>query len=286
MWDIPRSQTYKNKELAVAIHWGSVEKAKQWIRRGADVNCRDATDGTLLHVACQRNTASVALLLRQGADVDAWANGQQPLHSAAEREEDEDFLVYMLLLYNANPNAPREVDQATPLHIACLRGHLRVLNAIVLSRRDGDEAMMNAVNKDGQTPLFLACWHGHKSVVEYLLSHSNVNINIRSKDGLTIVHAACRSGLLLELTQIPRMQQFLEETANATDSQGRTPLHMACLYQGLPTVKYLVEHAKANVHPLTNDGQSVLDLACQKAENHDVIYYFVRECAFWNKFNN
>ena len=172
MWEVPRTQAYKNEELAIAIHLGSFEKAEQWIRRGADVNCRDATDGTLLHVACQRNPPSVALvalLLVHGADVDAWANGQQPLHSAADREEDEDFLVHILLLCHAHPNAPRKVDHATPLHIACQRGHKRVLDEIVSSRRDGDEAMMNAVNKDGQTPLFLACWYGHKSVVEYLL---------------------------------------------------------------------------------------------------------------------
>ena len=95
------------------------------IRHGADVDARDDTHSTPLHLASSKECAVTAdLLIRHGADVNA-QNGNQstPLHLAAgSRLALEGTVVRLLLHHGANTNA-KDSEGRTPLEIALLEGN-------------------------------------------------------------------------------------------------------------------------------------------------------------------
>ena len=72
----------------------------------------------------------------------------------------------------------------TPLHSACWRGHLDVVQYLLTSHDANLEATTNA----GKTPLHWACWNGHLDVVRYLLSSRRANLEATDIDGWTPLH--------------------------------------------------------------------------------------------------
>ena len=56
------------------------------------------------------------------------------------------------------------VDGATPLFMACGKGHTEAVSALLAAGADVDKAM-----DDGATPLFIACQQGHTILVSKLL---------------------------------------------------------------------------------------------------------------------
>ena len=71
-----------------------------------------------------------------------------------------------------NPNSAKE-NGATPLYIACERGHLDVVR-MLLSTEGIDT---NRAREDGYTPLYVACQDGHLDVVRMLLSTEGIDPN-------------------------------------------------------------------------------------------------------------
>ena len=284
VWDPPRWERYKNAQLGIATHRANLPQVKEWIRRGANVNCSDATQGTLLHVACRQVLPELSLelvqvLLEHGANVYAEFYGQVPLHIAAEMGHIQ--VVAQLLLSGADVLARRNDDRATPLHLACRYNRLHVIIVLLFFMTKSQPTVgrgVHAVDVHGETPLFVACFHGHAEGVECFMSfvpQNDINFQYRNKAGWTILHAACRSGLL-EVVKAPWMRAAFADV-NVTEVQGWTPLHVACFCQKLPVVQYLLEHTTANVDARTKDGFTPLELACCQAEELDVIYYLIRE---------
>uniref|UniRef100_A0A7S1VUF9 Uncharacterized protein n=1 Tax=Grammatophora oceanica TaxID=210454 RepID=A0A7S1VUF9_9STRA len=75
---------------------------------------------------------------------------------------------------SASPN------EITPLHIACTRGHLDIVQYLVDTGGANIEA---ETNRGRRTPLHLASQHGHKAIVEYLIDEGHQRqANIYAKD--------------------------------------------------------------------------------------------------------
>jgi len=69
-----------------------------------------------------------------------------------------------------------QMEEATPIHFATLRGHLSIVEYLVNHKAD-----INAKAKDDLTPLHLASVNGHLSVVEYLVNQK-ADINAKNSD--------------------------------------------------------------------------------------------------------
>lgn len=55
-------------------------------------------------------------------------------------------------------------------------------------------ASVNQADSSGESPLHLACSHGYVAVAEVLLQQSRPNINARTLQGTTALHAAAAQG--------------------------------------------------------------------------------------------
>ncbi len=94
-----------------------------------------------------------------------------------------------------------EFDSFTALHLAAEKGHFATFRFLVEKG-----ASVKLQTNSGQTVLHLAAKGGHEDIMRYLL-----NINKR------------------ELDNMQRIQDTLIDV-DAVDSQGHTPLHLACAH--------------------------------------------------------
>lgn len=109
----------KNKDgetiLYLAVRYGSTEKVKELIERGADINIGDNRGKKVLHYAAVlKKIKKVKILIEKGANVNATCNNKE-----------------------------------TPLHLACLAGAIDVVKVLIKAGAD-----INAVNILGESPLY------------------------------------------------------------------------------------------------------------------------------------
>jgi ankyrin repeat protein len=134
---------------------------------------------------------------------------------------------------------------------------------------------VNVQDNDKYTPLMHALryfkpdWSGYISVLMYLLTQNNVNVNTKDRFGGTVLHIACEkiNTLPLEIFQV------LIETkgcdVNAQDNIGDTPLHCA-LYNFDPNdggditiLTYLLSQKSVNANIKGEYDNTLLHAACE-----------------------
>jgi len=109
----------------------------------------------------------------------------------------------------------------TPMHLACRRGHFKVVEKIASSV----QVWIDAPNsyEDMYTPLHIACEHFHEDVLCVLLKH-NAKVLFTKEEGLSPVHLAVKN----EFTDgLKRLLNERHACVNYKDKQHRTPLHYA-----------------------------------------------------------
>ena len=90
-----------------------------------------------------------------------------------------------------SPGGPRSTCSppgATPLYVACIRGHTEVVRALL-----SWGAKVDLQTTEGETPLHEACINGHTEVVGALLS-AEAKINLVTKGRFSPLHVACQEG--------------------------------------------------------------------------------------------
>ncbi|MDQ6959498.1 MAG: ankyrin repeat domain-containing protein, partial [Mariprofundaceae bacterium] len=167
---------YQDTPLHDAVGEGKTEVAELLIRKGADVNAKNAGQETPLHdAAVQGNTEVVALLIRKGADVNARNDVQAtPLHEAAMYGKTK--VAELLILNGADVNA-RNKYQETPLHRAV--GNTKVAELLISKGAD-----INARDEDQGTPRHDAASRGQTKVAE-LLIRKGADVNAKNASGAT-----------------------------------------------------------------------------------------------------
>ena len=101
--------------------------------------------------------------------------------------------VSRLLDAGANPNIQVDGKLGSLLHVACevSEGDAALVTAsLLLDRRADCEARRN----DGATPLFVACARGHEPLSDLLLSRGPAVAHMLREDGSSPVFAAARAG--------------------------------------------------------------------------------------------
>lgn len=188
---------------------------------GADVNQRDASSRTALHMAASRKSAEiVVLLLDAGADVDAEADATagrvHPLHWAANFGRAAN--VKALLEHGAKVDVVT-LQGDTALLLAAKSGHVEVAEALL-------QAGANPLAEEatyGDTPIYLAAMAGHVKLVELMVANG-VDVNLRnSRTGETPLWVAAMDD------RVEVIAYLLASGAdpNIANASGSTPIKMA-----------------------------------------------------------
>lgn len=180
-----------NQEL---LKTNNLNRAKELIEKGADVNARDKYGQTPLIIACGRqskhaNIELIKYLIEKGANVNATGedeyHDQTPIMMAIRA----DYLIRsvamqiidILLKAGADINAATKSDKITALTKASRLGHLSITKFLV-----EHGANLNAQDSDGWTPLMYAINSGRFDVVRYLVENG-ADINYKNKFGWTAI---------------------------------------------------------------------------------------------------
>jgi len=200
-------------QLCDAIRQRDVIKVKAVLEGGTDVNAKDKSGQTPLHLAANEpNTEIIALLLTKGANVNATNNiGWTPLFGAALHGNRA--IAELLLAKGASFNAKSKSGE-TPLHLMPFDGK-PVVAELLLSKG----ANIDVRGPIDQTPLHIAAYHGKTEIADFLLAH-RADVNAHDSNGATPLHLAVRQ----------KSQAIVERLlangadVNATNNTGQTPL--------------------------------------------------------------
>ena len=196
-------------------------------------------------------------------------------------------MVKLLVEMYGNAEAKDE-NQRTPLHLACMQGHLDIAQYLYFEYG----CNLQCKEKDGWIPIELAGFHNHTDIVKYFHVHErlpkadllklfqvidqlyqlfiaykkrdshlvaesnshlfvmNVNFVLRSENCSTTLHSMCSLGIL------DRVKNLIEMYGNVEvrDEKGRTPLHIACTSGHNSIVKYLINQCGCDKEA-RDDGQ-------------------------------
>ncbi|XP_065910258.1 uncharacterized protein [Dysidea avara] len=192
------------------------------------------------------------------------------------------------------------VIQDTPLPEIDLKNREEQIRACRDGLRKDKSSLLNKKNKEGWTPLHYAADRGHVNVLQVLVMAASCDVTISNKNKQTAFHLAARSGHLdclqllyvaaessQSLDDLPRVDKKgwnLACHASAHDEvkviewllknmpqhadinhyteKGYTPLLLACDFQKLNILKFLLNHDLiSEIATTTKDGKTALHLA-------------------------
>jgi ankyrin repeat protein len=183
-------------------------------------------------------------LLEARADPNQGKECATPLQLAVRHNLCE--VARLLLAKGADASVVHSDTGDTLLHVAVRSNFTDMVELLVEA-----SAPVNAANREGETPLLMTMPGGQVCLSESgqrLLDHKHLNLEVRDKDGCSALHHAARRRDAWAIDKLLRHGA----DPSATDSQGRTPLHLAVTQGHLAGVKLLAPQG-APVSSSSND---------------------------------
>lgn len=233
--------------LQLAIHCRLPVVIDALCSRGVSFSAPDDKGDPPLWIALSSEQDDIAaVLVRHGVDTDCWGTGpdgcqQTLLHRAID--ENKEYAAIFLIKSGCDLDSPRQPgpngeggdeakDKASPLHLCCQWGLVRVLQTLI-----DHGANVNALDYNQKTSLHVAIENQHDEIIGILLCHPGLDLKIRDKNGSTSFATA------LTIRNHKAAQSILERLPNAAeqmDQRGRNFLHIAIMKDDLESVLFLL----------------------------------------------
>ncbi|XP_067930855.1 palmitoyltransferase ZDHHC17-like [Watersipora subatra] len=208
--------TYSIKK---ATQFGCVERVKQLVQQGADVNELDAEGSSLLHWAAINNQQEIAgLYIDNGAVIDKYGGTihSTPLHWATRQGHLP--MVVQLMRVGADPTAV-DGEGYQCIHLCSMFGHSKIVAYLVAKGYDVDTP-----DKNGMTPLMWACYRTASMDPTRLLITLGADVNKKdTQHGHTPLHWGLLVGNSTALNLLTKQNVDLD----ALNLAGQTSLDIA-----------------------------------------------------------
>jgi ankyrin repeat protein len=201
-------------------------------------------------------------MIKAGADVNAFSDGDLPLFQSAYYQPDNRVLK-ALIDAGANVNATQDEGGETAIMKACLAKNWE---AVTLLARAG--ANLNAVSVNGSV-LSFAVESAESAGVITSLVKSGAKVNLKDQNGRTALFSAAA-----RWDQPTLVSALISAGAKAdvTDNEGNTVLFRV---GGTEILSVLVK-AGAKINATNQKKQTALMMACQRATDPAIIEQFLR----------
>jgi ankyrin len=264
--DPERQERYERRPLHWYVMRDNIAAMRMILQRGVAVDPLGPLrwERTPLHAA--RSTDAAKLLLEFGANMQKKdITGNTPLHLAALMGNTD----VVRLLVERWPNGMRVKNHRgnTPLHVAAQDGMVEVVRILV----ERWPECMRVKNDRGSTPLHLAAMYTGKDfrpeapapmrmmeVVRFLVESWPEGTKEEGKAGNTPLHLAAKAG---ELGAVRLMVDCYPEAIAAKNRNWDTPLHFAALAGRTEVIRLLLERWPEGTRARNKAGDTPLHLA-------------------------
>ena len=235
-----------------------------------DPTVSNAAGNTLLHLACMNEhleSATVEYLIERGCKTNVEnRNGELPLYLACQNQS-----LDIIKLVSAFTQPPEKKVRKTPVHIACSDGNLETVKHLVKERCWNPQCE----DSDGLTPLHHACgyqrygYHYSREVnlelVLFLIKECGCNpMKTIDTPYHSDEHAYGPIALACKECDLELMKALTSSDVNCRDKYGSSPLHLACKYEAVKILRYLIEEAKCDPTIQNSKGELPLHVACEQ----------------------
>ncbi|XP_059487078.1 ankyrin repeat and death domain-containing protein 1A-like isoform X2 [Neocloeon triangulifer] len=288
----PLDVNSRNNYGRAPIHWassrGSTDIMQLLIEARCDIEAKDKYGmSPILMAAWHGHKDAVQLLIKCGANALVINKKQYTLLMCAVHNNRLDVVNFLLETVEDIEIDVEDLEQQTALFHAAHNGHHDVVKRLIEAG-----ARYNLKNKTGKTPLHAASEKGHVEVLELLLLQENLERDEQDEDGNTALHVAADNQqtlavqTLLEAGCPPDTENkkgytalhlasskgcrciidYLLQHGASIDyrcKEGNTALHVSCLANELETTELLMNKG-ADVNALNNVRQSAIHIAAEK----------------------
>lgn len=215
---VPPEIDYSNFDIIKATQYGAIDRVKELIEQGYDVNQGDEENVKLLHWAAINNrTEIVKYFIGCGAEVNPIGGelSSTPLHWATR--EGHLSMVILLLKHGADPTL-LDKEGLNCLHLATQNGYTSIVAYLLAVGYE-----INCADANGMTPLMWAAFRVKTSDPTRLLITLGASLNLTDRNRNTALHWAVyyRNRTAFQLLVKAGANVFIE------NSSGDTPLDIA-----------------------------------------------------------
>ncbi|KAH7675646.1 26S proteasome regulatory complex subunit PSMD10 protein, partial [Dioscorea alata] len=253
--------------LHEAARFGNHHMVKSFIALDVELSSIVNNSGmSPLYLAIMRNSQAMVEALQNPSSY-AGPNGQTALHAARSQGNMSlnDFVGYgiyivemAMMLLAWKPEIGRVADESgsLPLHYLAANGDARMVGILL----EHDSSTSYVADQKGLFPVHIAASMNRAHVITEILKHCPDSDELLDEKGRSFLHVAVMNHsqrVVRYVLQVP----ILEKLLNYQDSEGNTPLHLACNLGVKDIVYDLIKDGRTDSGVMNNEGCTPLDLS-------------------------